>query len=73
MLGALVAASTFLAYIASRTVGLPMLPTEPDAWFEPLGIASFVAEGLFLLCAWRALMRSHSQVFSGAPPTGKIS
>ena len=52
-LGALVATSTLLGYIASRTIGLPQLPAEPDAWLEPLGITSVVAEGLFLaLYAW---------------------
>lgn len=47
-LGVAVAAGSFLAYIASRTVGLPLLAAEPDAWFEPLGISSFIAEGLFI-------------------------
>ena len=40
LLGALVAAGTFLGYVISRTVGLPGLPAEPDAWLEPLGVAS---------------------------------
>lgn len=47
--GALVAVSTLLGYIASRTIGLPQLPAEPDAWLEPLGVASVVAEGAFLI------------------------
>lgn len=52
-LGFLVAAGAFVGYALSRTVGLPQIPAEPDAWFEPLGIASFVAEGLFVvLYAW---------------------
>ncbi len=52
-LGLFIAVSAFVGYILSRTVGLPMLPAEPDAWFEPLGIISFVAEGVFsLLAAW---------------------
>lgn len=47
------AAGAFVGYALSRTVGLPQIPAEPDAWFEPLGIASFVAEGLFVvLYAW---------------------
>lgn len=48
-LGLLVAAGAFIGYALSRTVGLPQLPAEPDEWFEPLGIASFVAEGLFVV------------------------
>lgn len=52
-LGLLIAVSAFVGYALSRTVGLPMLPPEPDKWFEPLGIASFAAEGAFsLLAAW---------------------
>lgn len=59
-LGFLVSAGSFGAYILSRTVGLPMIPAEPDAWFEPMGVASMAAEGAFLaLCAWRALKKSN--------------
>lgn len=47
-LGLLVAAGAFIGYALSRTVGLPQLPAEPDEWFEPLGILSFLAEGLFV-------------------------
>jgi hypothetical protein len=56
LLGALVAGGAFLAYVISRTVGLPGLPAEPDAWFEPLGVASLLAEVVFLIAlamAWR--------------------
>ncbi len=47
-LGIAVAGSAAIAYVLSRTVGLPQLPAEPDAWFEPLGIASLMAELAFL-------------------------
>lgn len=47
--GALVAVASLGAYVASRTIGLPDLPAEPDAWFEPLGVATLVAEAGFLL------------------------
>jgi hypothetical protein len=43
-LGALVAVSTALGYVLSRTVGLPQVPAEPDAWLEPLGFASLLVE-----------------------------
>jgi hypothetical protein len=49
LLGLLVAGGAILAYIASRTIGLPGLPAEPDAWFEPMGVASLVCETLFVL------------------------
>lgn len=53
-LAALIAVSSSLAYIASRTIGLPGLPAEPDAWFEPLGFASLLAEIAFVgvFIAW---------------------
>ncbi len=49
LLGLAVAGGAAIAYVLSRTTGLPGLPAEPDAWFEPLGIASFVCEVLFVL------------------------
>lgn len=48
-LGALIAGLSLVAYLASRTVGLPQIAAEPDAWLEPLGVASIVAEALFLI------------------------
>ena len=47
-LGLLVAGGALLSYIASRTVGLPGLPAEPEHWLEPMGVASLVCEGLFV-------------------------
>jgi len=47
-LGLLIAAASLIGYVASRTVGLPQIPAEPDAWLEPLGVASLIAEGLFV-------------------------
>jgi hypothetical protein len=38
-----------LAYVASRTIGLPGLPAEPDAWLEPAGVASLLCETLFVV------------------------
>jgi len=49
LLGLFIAAGAILAYIASRTIGLPGLPAEPDAWLEPRGVASLVCETLFVL------------------------
>jgi hypothetical protein len=54
LLGALVAGGALVAYVISRTVGLPGLPAEPDAWLEPLGVVSVVAELVFLFSAARA-------------------
>jgi len=52
-MGLLVAVGALAGYIASRTVGLPGIPAEPDAWLEPLGVFSLLAEGLFsALAVW---------------------
>jgi len=48
-LGLFVAAGSILAYVASRTIGMPGLPAEPDAWFEPMGVASMLCEILFVI------------------------
>jgi hypothetical protein len=49
LLGLLVAGGAILAYVASRTIGLPGLPAEPDAWLEPAGVASLVCEAMFVI------------------------
>lgn len=46
VLGALVAAGAFVAYILSRTIGLPGL--EEAEFFEPLGVVSLIAEAAFV-------------------------
>ncbi len=48
-LGLLVAGGAMCAYVASRTIGLPGLPAEPDAWLEPMGVASLSCELLFVI------------------------
>jgi len=45
-LGVLVAGGALVAYVISRTVGLPGLP--PDTWLEPLGILSLLVESAFV-------------------------
>ena len=54
--GALICAASVLAYVASRTVGLPQLPAEPGAGLEPLGVLSLVAEVGFLVVFARAFV-----------------
>ena len=48
-LGLFVSGGSILAYVASRTIGMPGLPAEPDAWFEPMGVASMLCEILFVV------------------------
>ena len=52
-LGIAVAGGAFVAYIVSRTVGLPSLTDA--AFFETLGILSLLVEGLFAGVATYAL------------------
>jgi hypothetical protein len=49
LLGVLVAGGAIIAYVASRTIGLPGLPAEPDAWLEPVGVAALLCETLFVI------------------------
>ena len=49
LLGLLIAGGAILAYVASRTIGLPGLPAEPDAWLEPMGVASLLCETVFVI------------------------
>ena len=47
-LGLLIALGSLGGYVASRTIGLPFIPPEPEAWFEPLGVIAVGAEILFV-------------------------
>lgn len=63
-LGVLVSAGAFLGYVVSRTLGLPGLP--PDEWMEPLGVASLIAEALFVAVYLRAI--SGARGAGSSPP-----
>ena len=45
--GVLVAGGALVAYVVSRTIGLPGLPVEEE-WLEPLGLLSLLVEALFM-------------------------
>lgn len=47
-LGFFIAAGSLISYILSRTIGLPFIPPEPGEWLEHLGVASLIAEALFI-------------------------
>jgi len=47
-LGLMVAIGSLGGYVASRTIGLPFIPAEPDNWFEPLGVAAMITEASFM-------------------------
>ena len=40
--GFVIAVLSISFYCLSRSVGLPLIPAEPDAWFEPLGLFRFL-------------------------------
>ncbi len=47
-LGVLISAGALMLYFVSHTIGLPGLEVD-DEWFEPLGVASLLVEGLYVL------------------------
>ena len=57
ILGFLVAAGAFVAYIVSRAVGLPGFTEGVGEWFERTGVFSLVVEALFILLFLVALAR----------------
>jgi hypothetical protein len=59
LVGGGAAGLTFLAYVLSRSVGLPGDHEDIGNWGEPLGIASLVAEGVVVLAAVWALTDAH--------------
>ena len=44
----LLSAGAFVAFVASRTVGLPQGADDVGNWWEPLGLASLFVEGLLV-------------------------
>ena len=58
---ALLAAGAMLAYVVSRTIGLPQGADDIGNWNEPLGIASLFVEGALVALCWERL-RSFSFV-----------
>jgi len=67
-LGLVVTAGALIMYILSRTVGLPGLEVD-DEWFEPMGVASLVVEGLFVLLYAYVMSTSSARTNNVAPST----
>jgi hypothetical protein len=55
MLTAAVAVAPFLAYVVSRSVGLPGAPENIGNWTEPLGLAALFVEFIVMAISLRAL------------------
>jgi len=47
-LGVLISAGALTLYIVSHTIGLPGLAIDEE-WLEPLGVASLLVEGLYVM------------------------
>src|SRR2546425_549524 len=76
-LGVLLSAGALTLYIVSHTIGLPGLEID-DEWFEPLGVASLLVEGLYVLVYASVMTRPklHQHILyaggehSGSSPVG---
>ena len=53
----LVAGLAVLAYVLSRTVGLPEIGDDVGNWAEPLGLVSIISESVAVLCGCMASAR----------------
>jgi hypothetical protein len=54
-MAAAIAGATFIAYVLSRTTGLPKSSGDIGNWEEPLGVASLFVEGLVVILSGWAL------------------
>ena len=77
-LGALISAGALTLSLVSHTIGLPGLAID-DEWFEPLGVASLLVEGLYVLVYASVMTRPkpHQHILldadgdpSGSSPVG---
>lgn len=59
VLALVVAVGPVSGYTLSRSIGLPGYSDDIGNWFEPLGVASLVVEGLLFICALTALTADH--------------
>src|SRR5215471_21738942 len=76
-LGMLLSAGAVTLSLVSHTIGLPGLAID-DEWFEPLGVASLLVEGLYVLVYASVMTRPkpHQHILdaggdrSGSSPVG---
>ncbi|HET7355480.1 MAG TPA: hypothetical protein VFJ09_02285 [Nocardioidaceae bacterium] len=60
--GGLVTALAVIAYVLSRTIGLPLIEDDIGNWGDPLGVAAITAEAATVLLAVVALRRAEAAV-----------
>jgi len=72
LLAAGLAAATAIAYVLSRTAGLPQATDDVGNWREPLGLASLFMEGLVIALSvyTMALSRPARRLVGLADPRG---
>ncbi len=71
-LGVLLSGGALMLYIVSRTIGLPGLEID-DGWFEPLGVASLLVEGLYILVYASVMTRQNARqhiLYAGGETSG---
>ena len=61
-----------VAYVVSRTVGLPLMADDIGAWLEPLGVVSVATETAVAVLAAAALSRRRTPS-RGAPDLTAVS
>jgi hypothetical protein len=57
---AALSAAALLAYVVSRSLGLPLLNDDVGDWLNPLGVVAAVSETATALVCWNALRGSRS-------------
>jgi hypothetical protein len=65
LLSAAVCFAAVVAFLASRTVGLPQIRDDVGNWTEPLGIPAVVSEVLMVALAWLHLRNNRPPSASG--------
>jgi hypothetical protein len=60
--------SALLAYLVSRSVGLPLLADDVGDWLNPLGVAAVLSETAAGLICWHALSRGGRSSRPSASP-----
>lgn len=57
-LGGMACAAAIVAYVISRSIGLPLAADDIGRWADPIGIVALSAEGLFVVLAVMAIRRA---------------
>lgn len=60
--------TALLAYVVSRSVGLPSLADDLGDWLNPLGVAAVLCETAAVLICWHALSHGWRSPSRGALP-----